>query len=317
MWGSIETGTFGSVVAQTVVPSLNRHPAATELADPATILDSPRLMPAVGAPAARNRMAAASSRIVRIAAIGAAAGFITGFITLGGGSRIAMRIAAMLSEDELRGTLTENDQRVGEITFSGTWELLLTGGFFGLGLGLAFVLIRAYLPGSGRRRVLTSGAVFFAVCGFATLEGGGNRDYERFGIAGLNVCLFTILPLLFGLLIVPVFRSVGPANRPQLPRLSRSPRALLVSGALLFGFVVSIQGMMVLLDFPAASALRRDTCACRARALGWQPVFCLSNIGDFALDVACRAGASLRRGADDDGHRGGPDHVTACHFQSG
>jgi hypothetical protein len=249
MWTAVQTGAL-LAPARTDAPALNgRHAGFTERNQPAMLEHAPPASAVQLHPVA-IRSTQGFSGIARTAAIASFAGFITGFITLGGGGRIAMRIAAVLSSDELQGTITENQEQVGAITLSGTWSLMLTGGFFGLGLGLAFAMIRPYLPESGWRRVLTSGAVFFAICGFATLEGGGNRDYERFGIAGLNICLFTVLPLLFGLMIAPVADWLEHHIDTRLPRLSRSPRTLLASSALLFGMVLALPGAMVLLVAP-------------------------------------------------------------------
>jgi hypothetical protein len=249
MWSIVQPEILETYSANAQGLSPNGHHDASRVSDwqrdgAAELTSAP-----VGASRARGWTRQAAS-MARVAAIAAFAGFVTGFVTLGAGSRIAMRVAAILSADELQGAITTNQERVGEITLSGTWTLLLTGGFFGLGLGLAFAMIRPFLPESGWRRAAASGAVFFAICGFATLEGGHNRDYERFGIAGLNVCLFTLLPLLFGVMIVPLFDWLERRVDSQLPRFSRSFRTLLASAAVVFGLLLAIPGMMVLIFVP-------------------------------------------------------------------
>jgi hypothetical protein len=250
MWGAIQPEVIATVSVRTDVVAANGHLATAELFEQRRDVDARLVSGHAETQEARSRSNQSAGSVARIAAIAAFSGFITGFVTLGAGSRIAMRIAAILSSDELQGAITTNQERVGEITLAGTWTLMLTGGFFGLGLGLGYALIRAYLPESGWRRIAASGAVFFSICGFATLEGGGNRDYERFGIAGLNICLFTLLPLLFGLMIVPVFDRLERRVDSRLPRVSRSPRTLLSSAALLFGLIMAIPGVMVLLVMP-------------------------------------------------------------------
>lgn len=250
MWGTIETGVLGASPGHAVTPSLNGHHAATVQTEPLAVFETPTSVPAAASHPVRSRMIESVGQIIRTAAIAAFAGFIAGFITLGGGGRIAMRIAAMLSADELQGTITENQERVGEITVSGTFGLMMTGGMVGIGLGLGFVLIRSYLPESGWRRILTTGAVFFAVSGFVTLEGGGNADYEKFGIAGLNICLFILLPLLFGLMVAPVTDWLERHVDAGVPRLSRSPGVLLTSAVVLFGALCAIPGLLFLLVLP-------------------------------------------------------------------
>jgi len=250
MWGSIEIGTLGSPSMQFAPASLNGHHAASAYQAEQVTVEAAETSLAAGSRNTITRLDDAARHIARTAAIAACAGFIAGFITLGGGGRIAMRIAAMLSADELQGTITENQERVGEMTLSGTFGLMMTGGMVGIGLGLGFVLIRSYLPESGWRRILTTGAVFFAVCGFVTLEGGGNADYEKFGIAGLNICLFTLLPLLFGLMVAPVTDWLERHVNAGVPRLSRSPGVLLTSAVVLFGTLCAIPGLLFLLVLP-------------------------------------------------------------------
>lgn len=250
MWGAVETGALKSASLRTVAPSLNGHLAATALVKSDSSFETPVMSPAAKPRSALSRETERFGQIARTAAIAAGAGFIAGFITLGGGGRIIMRIAAILSADELQGTITENEERVGEITLSGTFGLMMTGGMVGIALGLGFMLIRSYLPESGWRRILTTGAVFFAVCGFVTLEGGGNADYEKFGIAGLNICLFTLLPLLFGLMVAPVTDWLERHIDAGVPRLAKSPRVLLTSALVLFGAICAVPGVMFLVFLP-------------------------------------------------------------------
>lgn len=188
-------------------------------------------------------------RVTRTIAAAVVTGFVLGFLVLGGGGRVAMRLAAMMSADELQGATTENLETVGEMTLSGTLSLMMTGGFFGIGLALGYVLIASLLPQSGWRRLAASGAVFFAVCGFTTLEGGQNRDYERFGIAGVNVCLFTVLPLIYGLLIPLVFEKVD--QRISHNSLTgRSMKSAVVSTLAAASLLPAFFGLMMLLILP-------------------------------------------------------------------
>ncbi|MGE3798153.1 MAG: hypothetical protein AB7G88_09940 [Thermomicrobiales bacterium] len=198
----------------------------------------------------KSRISSRSRQLVRQLSIAALTGFGVGFLVLGGGGRLAMRLAAMMSADELQGATTENLQTVGQVTLSGTFELMLTGGFFGVALGVGYAAIASLLPSSGWRRAVSSGLVFFAVCGFVTLEGGKNRDYERFGIVGLNVCLFTFLPLIFGLMIAPLFDRMDRRIPGDLPGGRLSPRRGLASLAMVFAMLPVLMGVLALLFFP-------------------------------------------------------------------
>lgn len=157
-----------------------------------------------GHPLLRHLLELAQSA-VRLAAIGAIAGALMGMLIFGAGSRVLMRIAAMLSDAQRQGAITENGNAVGEVTLDGTLALLFfVGVLFGTVAGIAVMAVRPWLPASGPLRYLVTGAIGFAIAGPIVLEGGENADYRRFGILGLNVCLFTALPFIFGVAVLPV-----------------------------------------------------------------------------------------------------------------
>lgn len=148
--------------------------------------------------AAANRRASALARVLAIAVI---AGMGAGAIAIGLGARLAMRVAALAAGTDLQGMMTQQGERVGEITFGGTLFLVMMGVMFGIVGGVLFVAVRPWLPWTGQRRGLVFGAVLLVVGGSTLLEGGNNPDYQRFGYAGLNLCLFSVLPVGFGLLV--------------------------------------------------------------------------------------------------------------------
>jgi hypothetical protein len=196
----------------------------------------PGVEPTTSAPQARkglrilNALLALVQTVIRQAAIGAWAGLLVGFFVVGSLSRIFMRIAGMLSPDQLNGTLTENGNRVGEITLGGTFELMIfSGALPGLLGGIVVMAVRPWLPPSGWRRYLLSGAIGFAVAAPLALEYGDNPDYKRFGILGINVCLFTLLPFFFGVTILPVIDAFDRWVPRGLPSLRRGPMAVLAS----------------------------------------------------------------------------------------
>jgi hypothetical protein len=77
-------------------------------------------------------------------------------------------------------------------------------GLMGALAGVLYVAVRWMLPWSGWRRGLLFGGIVFAIGGADVLDRGTNPDYRQFGIAGLNVCLFGLLPVLFGLICAPL-----------------------------------------------------------------------------------------------------------------
>ncbi len=181
-------------------------------------------------------------RAVRQSAIGAIAGILVGTLVLGGGSRLFMRISGMLSEPQQQGMMTENGNKVGEITLSGTLGLLFfVGALFGMLSGIAVMAVRPWLPEKGPMRYLVTGAIGFAVAGPIVLEGGENADYQRFGIFGLNVCLFTTLPFLFGVAVMPVIDWLDRRISQDLPGVSRGWRDVPKSVLLVILFIPSMQ----------------------------------------------------------------------------
>ncbi len=71
----------------------------------------------------------ALERLGRMGAMGLLSGAVAGVIVGGIGSRIVMRILAVVN-NELSGIPTENGNIVGEITVGGTLGLLIFGGIF-------------------------------------------------------------------------------------------------------------------------------------------------------------------------------------------
>lgn len=92
---------------------------------------------------------------LRDIARGGLAGLLTGILVAGVGGRVVMRAAALLVPDAA-GRFTENGNRIGDITVSGTLGVVLgVGLFFGLAGATVWVVVAPWLPGGvGRRAVL-------------------------------------------------------------------------------------------------------------------------------------------------------------------
>jgi hypothetical protein len=206
--------------------------AAVTLPEMAVVADS---SPVAGrtsdqTPTATTGVIGLLRNVARQIAIGALAGFLVGLVVIGGGLRLFMRLAAILTEGGANQMVTENGNTAGQITLDGTLSILIfSGGMFGVVGGIVVMAVRPWLPASGWRRSLLAGGIGFAVAGPAVLEGGENGDYKRFGILGINVCLFTLLPFLFGIAVLPVIDWLDRAISPALPGLSRGWRDLLKS----------------------------------------------------------------------------------------
>src|SRR5680860_13929 len=256
MWAGIQAET-GLLTTATVVISPNGHrqiaTASVEGEEGSIQVATPSPVRSSGS--AREKLRGNAWRSVRFATIATLAGFVTGFFILGGGARIAMRVAAMLSDERLQGVRTENQETVGEITLGGSIALMMTGAFGGIAACIVFMAIRAWLPQAGWKRALTTGFILFAASGSLVLENGNNRDYERFGIAGLNICLFTLLPLLFGLVIGSVVDWFEDRLSDAMPRLSLRPLVLLKSALMCLTVPFALMALMFMVFTPSAMLL--------------------------------------------------------------
>jgi hypothetical protein len=131
------------------------------------------------------------------------AGMVGGFAA-GVGSRLTMRLAGYLTIEQNRALLTENEERVGEITLGGTLALGLIGGALGVFALLFYVLIRDRLPFDGFKRSVTFAWLLFLVFGYVVMDP-SNPDYHRFGPAWMNVVTFSSLYLVMGVCVVQTY----------------------------------------------------------------------------------------------------------------
>jgi hypothetical protein len=160
---------------------------------------------------------------------------LVGIVVLGGGLRVLMRLAAMLTDTGGNRMMTENGNVVGEITMGGTLSLLIFVGLpFGALGGVIVMMVRPWLPVSGWVRYVLTGVIGFALAGSTVLDHGDNSDYRKLGIFGLNVCLFTTLPFLFGIAVLPVLDRLDRRIPRDLPGRSLEWRPLIGSVALIF-----------------------------------------------------------------------------------
>lgn len=83
---------------------------------------------------------------VRTMAAMLAAGFVGGLLVAGFGGRLFMRLVAATSDETVQGRLTEADEVVGEVTLGGSVFLIGFSSGFGILGGLAFYLLRRWLP---------------------------------------------------------------------------------------------------------------------------------------------------------------------------
>jgi len=151
-----------------------------------------------------------------VIASGNVAGFVAGLIAGGVGSRLAMRILALTSPDA-QGALTEAQEVVGEISLGGTAFLLVVGALLGIGGGLAYVALRRWLP--KRATGLVLGLLALAVSGRVLVDP-DNIDFVILDPASLGIAMFAALPILFGVLVVPLQTKLEPFFTKRRSRLA-------------------------------------------------------------------------------------------------
>jgi hypothetical protein len=150
-------------------------------------------VPAAGVAGVRGSSAAGSMTFVlRDIARGGLAGLVTGVLIAGIGGRIVMRVAALQAPTAV-GRLTENGNRIGDITAEGSLGLVLLGGlFFGLAGATVWVVVSPWIPGSGPQRAVLAMPVAVALTG-VTLIQGRNTDFQVLRHDGMTVVLLLLL----------------------------------------------------------------------------------------------------------------------------
>jgi hypothetical protein len=113
--------------------------------------------------------------IVRDIARGGIAGALVGLVVGGIGGRLVMRLAALLHGDAV-GFLTENGNRIGDITLIGTLGLVAFGLVGGLLAGTIWVIVSPWIPGRPRTRALLTAGVAMSV-GTPVLISSRNPDF--------------------------------------------------------------------------------------------------------------------------------------------
>jgi hypothetical protein len=166
-----------------------------------------------------------------------AAGLAVGLVVAGLGSRLVMRALAM-TDEEARGSFTENGNQVGDITLDGTLALILFIGVpTGILAGLIVFAVRRWLPPGGLWRGLAFSAVLLALLGGTVIDP-QNFDFLILEPAGLAVALFGLLFLAAGFVLPPLAERWGPGVPRFLYRTDVTVAGAIVIGAVtVFGLV--------------------------------------------------------------------------------
>jgi len=157
-----------------------------------------------------------------------AAGIVVGFVVAGIGSRLVMRVLALVDSDA-RGTFTENGNQVGDITLGGTLGLVVFVGIpSGVAAGLIVFVIRRWLPGRLAWRGLMLSVVLLALLSGTVIDA-DNVDFRLLEPAGLAIALFGVLFLAAGFPLARLADRWGPG----VPRVLYRRGVTIVGAALL------------------------------------------------------------------------------------
>jgi hypothetical protein len=127
------------------------------------------------APVSEQAELSRTGEVLRDIARGGISGVVAGIVVGGLGGRLVMRIAALLHPDAV-GALTENGNRIGDITLGGTLSLVLFGLISCAMAGAVWVIVSPWIPGhTGVRALLTAGVAI--AIGTPVLIIGRNPDF--------------------------------------------------------------------------------------------------------------------------------------------
>jgi len=168
-----------------------------------------------------------TNEILREITRGGLAGLIAGILVAGVGGRLVMRVAALIVPESI-GNLTENGNRIGDITAGGTFALILfVGLFFGVAAGSLWVTLRPWLPAAAGTRALVSLPIAVGL-GTRGLVDGTNHDFVVLGGSPVVVVSLVLLVALFGPTIVVAERWL----EARLPHAGMEDRGLITGYAL-------------------------------------------------------------------------------------
>lgn len=162
-------------------------------------------------------------------------GIPAGVLIVGVGSRLAMLLLRLTSPDHVNGVESDDGFTMGEVTFGGTYNLLMIGAVVGIiGAGV-YLMVSPWLIGPKWFRRLTIGLAAAAVAGSMLVHADG-VDFTLLKPTWLAIGVFVALPGLFG---VGVGMAVDAVKRPDSwTRIGRRQLALPIISVVLFPFSI-------------------------------------------------------------------------------
>lgn len=169
------------------------------------------------------------------------AGVATGLLIIGIGSRIAMFVLRMTSDESARGLTSDDGFVIGQFSLADTYGLVQIGALVGTIGATTYLLLRRWLIGPDWFRAVTVGVAAGAVGGSMLLHAEGT-DFRVLGPRWLAISLFIAIPGLFGGAIGPVVEAVE-RRRSGLKR--SSVLAIALGPAALLSYIVVVPTLFV------------------------------------------------------------------------
>ena len=179
--------------------------------------------------------------IVRDIARGGLAGAVVGLVVAGLGGRVVMRLAAILVPSAA-GAITENGNRIGELTLAGTAGLVLFGLIIGILATPVWVAVSPWLPRTVARRAAVMVPVALAI-GARSLIEGGNPDFVTLRHDPLVVVSLLLLVAVFGAALALV-DDVLDRRLPPPTRAVGTAYAVLAAVGLMLVLPVTLVGFL-------------------------------------------------------------------------
>ena len=219
----------------------------------------------------RQGFLAEYAELLRVLVVG---GVPLGMVFGGTLLRLSMLLLRETSPDTLRGTLTDDRFVVGEVTLSGTYQLVALGGLLGLVGAAAYVLVSPWLIGGRWTRAFTVAITAGLVFGALVINPEG-VDFRVLEPTWLAVALFVGIPAVFGFALVLSVDAVARAGHwTRRGRLAWAlPVAVLALVPLVAVYGGVVVGLGVALLLPARRALLPRVVASPAAMLGFRAVF--------------------------------------------
>ena len=156
--------------------------------------------------------------------VGTGAGAILGLVIGGVGGRLVMLVLRLESSASVLGLNTDDGFEIGRFTTATIFLLTVAAGLGGA-LGAAYVLLRPALPVRGRIAIWS---VSLTLYGGSDLLAPGSFDFTALDPKLLAVVGFVMLPLLYGIAVVPAVERLLAVE----PWSSRRVTGVLVLGSL-------------------------------------------------------------------------------------